>query len=208
MRHFAAPKPSGIATTREGKAKILERTQNLLQNTSAILAAPIKGVNMEQIDMLRKIMPEGTIASVVKNSLMKISVQNTPFAEIVKEAKDEIMYFFIPEGFMKKSYDAFQKWLKEVKRTEPEHQIRFLALDNSLFKEKDMEEVVKLPPKKELIAKIAWLLKQIPLKLGMDIRAIPDKLGFAVNEIKKQLEQQESTSSPSSEGSPGIVPPS
>ncbi len=203
MRCFVSPKPSGITTTRAGKAKILERTQQLIQNSSAILAAPVKGVTMEQIDMLRKLMPQGTVASVVKNSLMRLSVKDTPFAELVKEAKDEIMYFFVPEGFMKKSYDGFQKWLKEFKRTEPEFQMKFIALDNELFKEqKEIEEIVRLPPKKELIGKLLWLLQQIPMRLAQDVRAIPTKLGYAMHEVMSKLEKEAASATSSSAESP------
>ena len=186
-----APKPSGFANTKDGKAAILERTKALLEKSSLVLSIPASGITKEQVDMLRKVLPKTTKASVVKNSLMRIASKDTQFGAIGDKLSYQNMFFFIPEGEAKVTYDAFKKWQKEVKRTEPEFQATFAAMEGLVYTKAQVESVVNLPTKLELITKIAIGLKAIPTKLGRGVKAVPDKLGRAFAGIRDKLEEQE-----------------
>lgn len=85
-----APKPSGFATTKAGKTAILERTKKLVSESSFIITVPYEGVNKEDTDILKKMLPEPVTASVVKNSLMKLVkeiIYYTTIIEIKKQYK-------------------------------------------------------------------------------------------------------------------------
>jgi large subunit ribosomal protein L10 len=115
---MANPKPSGFSNTKAGKTAILERTKALLDTSSIVLAVPFEGVDVEEIDMLRKqLKKSGAKASVVKNSLMRLAAQGTKFEPIGENLKQENIFIFIPEGEAKPTYDELKKWQKEVKRT-------------------------------------------------------------------------------------------
>ncbi|KAJ1416787.1 hypothetical protein B484DRAFT_365660, partial [Ochromonadaceae sp. CCMP2298] len=174
-----APKPSGFCSTREGKEKILARTKSLLSTSSMVITVPFEGVSKEQTDMLRKSLPEEVTASIVKNSLMKLSIVDTPFAVLAKDLKEENLFFFIPEGKAKPSYEAFKKWQKEIKRQEPEQQAKTLVTDGQAFTGKELEYVTSLPTKEELITKIAIGIKMPTQKIAMAVKAVPAKLGRA-----------------------------
>ena len=187
---MANPKPSGFANTKAGKTAILERTKKLLETSQLVITVPFEGVTKEQTDMLRKEMGKKVKSSIVKNALMKKAVEGTAFEVLATELKNENIFFFIPEGEAKPAYEGFKKWQKEVKRTEPEHEPKTAAMDNTLYKGKSIVAVTNLPTKKELITKIAQGIKAVPTKVGRGIAAPGNKLGRAFAALRNKLEDE------------------
>lgn len=185
-----APKPSGFANTKAGKIAILERTKNLVDSSSLIISFPNKGVSKEAIDILRKELPKGIKASVVKNALMKKAVEGSQFAPLSKDLKQENVFLFIPEGQAKQTFDAYKKWQKEVKRTEPEFDLKVAVFENTAYTGKSIEAVVNLPTKADLITKIALGIKAVPTKVARGVKAVPNKLGRAIGALKTKLEEE------------------
>jgi len=185
-----APKPSGFATTKEGKLKAIERTKALVDKSSMIITIPFGGVSKENTDILRKSLPEGTVASMVKNALLKQAVKGTSFEVIAENLRDQNLFFFIPEGKAKPSYEALKKWQKEIKRMEPNQQAKSVVLENNFYTGAELESVVNLPTKIELITKIAIGIKAPSLKLAKAVKAVPNKFGRAFGALKKKLEDE------------------
>jgi large subunit ribosomal protein L10 len=184
-----APKPSGFRTTKDGKAGVIARTKELIQKSSMIISVPFEGVTKENTDILRKSLPQGVPASMVKNALMRKSVEGTDFAALTSNLKHESLFFFVPEGQAKPVYDAFKKWQKEIKRIEPEYEARVLATEGQAYVGKQLEYVVSLPSKLELITKVAIGIKATPTRLARAIKAVPNKVGRAFGALKTKLEE-------------------
>lgn len=187
-----APKPSGLTTTKAGKAKIIERTKSLVHDAGFIIIAPIEGVKKENIDLLRQFLPETTKAHVVKNALMRIAVKNTKYECMVPHLKQESIYFFIPEGEQKKTFQAFRKWQDEVKRAD--FSARIGVMEGVVYKEKDIELAVSLPTRKELMAQIAVAIRLVPTKLARSVNAVPTKVARAFNAVKEKQEKEATSS--------------
>lgn len=181
-----APKPSGFTSTKEGKAKSLARARQLVDQSGFIIIVPIEGVSKENIDLLRKDLPKGTVASVVKNSLMRVVIKDTPFAALKPALKQENMYFFIPEGSQKDVLEVYKKWQKEAKRAEPEFDAKAGVLEGVLYTGEGLESAVKMPSRKELITSIAIAIKAVPTKLARTVKAVPAKVGKAINLVKEK----------------------
>ena len=186
-----APKPSGFATSKVGKEKILQRTKGLLDDSSVLLALPFEGVTKEQVDILRDMIPDETTASVVKNSLMGISTKGTEFEGVTGFLKDENMFVFVPEGKSKATFEGIKKWQKEVKRTESEHALKCAILEGVVYTDGNVETACNLPTKEELLTKIAIGLKYPSLKIARAVKAVPTKVGRAFGALKKKLEEEE-----------------
>lgn len=185
------PKPSGIANTKQGKTAILERTKKLIDSSALIISFPISGATKEQVDILRKSLPKTVKATVIKNSLLRKSVEGTQFEPIGSKIKNSNMFFFIPEGDAKVTFDKFKAWQKETKRTDAELAAKYASMEGQLYEAKQIESVVNLPTKKELMTKVALTLKMVPIKLAKSIIAVPEKVGRVINEVKKQKESEE-----------------
>lgn len=187
---MVAPKPSGFANTKAGKTAILERTKALVDQSALIISFPNKGVTKEAIDILRKELPKGIKSSVVKNSLMKKAVEGTQFDKLSDDLKNENMFLFIPEGQARPTYDAYRKWQKEVKRVDPEFDLKSAAMEHNIYVGKSIEAVVNLPTKADVITKIALGIKAIPTKVALGVKAVPNKLGRAFGALKTKLEDE------------------
>jgi len=196
------PKPSGFASTKEGKRKIVERTKALVDESSFIICVPYEGVNKENTDMLKSMLPDSVTASVVKNTLMKLALQESDFDSMSEKLDKENMFLFVPEGETKSTYDAFKKWQKEVNRKDKEFNPRFGAMEGNLYEGQALTDIAGLPSKKELITKIAQGIKAVPTKVGRGINAVPNKLGRAFGAWKDQIKDNGSTPPAASEEAP------
>lgn len=172
-----SPKPSGLTSTTEGKLKIIERTKKMIAKSKVIITLPFEGVTMEQTDLLRRSLPECVTASIVKNALIRKCVEGNPdFLPLAENLKHENMFLFCPEGYNKEAYLAFQKWQKEVKRTEPQFNARVVVLEGHKFVGDDLEDIAVIESKKEYMRRICVALQSVPQNLARAIRAIPAKM--------------------------------
>jgi large subunit ribosomal protein L10 len=191
--YMAGPrKAPGGASTRAGKIEVLERVRALLQKADAVLSTSMAGVTVEQIDLLRQWLPEETKATVIKNSLLRLSSKETVFEAMNPMLKEESLFLFPPVGAVRQTFEAFQRWQRETKRTDPQYALRFIARDHALFSEsRKIEEIAKLPTKLEVLTKLAYMIKSLPTRIAIDIKHIPLQVGYALVAIKNQKEEEE-----------------
>lgn len=178
-----SPKPSGLSSTTAGKAKIIARTKALINKSQMIIALPFEGVTMENTDILRRMLPENITASVVKNALIRKSVEGTDFSVLADNLKHETMFMFCPEGTAKEGFKAFQKWQREVKRTDPQFSPRAVVLENQKFVGAEVEEIACLPTKKEYMLRLCLALQSVPQSLARALKAIPTSMSKTFEEL-------------------------
>lgn len=147
-----------------------------------IIVIPFQGVTKENTDLLKKALPEGVKASMVKNALLRKCVEGTDFEPVGENLKHENMFLFCPEGTNSATYTEFQKWQKEVKRTEPEFDAKVVVLENQKFSGEEMVEMVKLPAKKDLIARLCRALMEPANRLARVLQAVADKYSTTFDE--------------------------
>ena len=64
------------------------------------------------------------------------------------------------------------------------------ALDGSFVPAEEFAALEKLPTKKELYAKIAGLVKQVPTKVARAVNAVPSKVAYGVVAAKDKAEEE------------------
>ena len=165
QRLYVAPKPSGVATTRKGKATILSKACQLLNGSTFVALFAIDGVSKEQVDLLKRELPERVIASVIKNSIFRLAAKGTKFEPLATFAKNENIYIFIPEGDSKATSDKFQAWQRELKRTRDDQGIKAVAIENQAFTGGDILPTLRLPSKEELLLRFIGRLKSVGERL-------------------------------------------
>mmetsp|Transcript_14 Transcript_14/g.30 ORF Transcript_14/g.30 Transcript_14/m.30 type:complete len:216 (+) Transcript_14:236-883(+) len=170
---------SGFATTLEGKKEKVETVKGLLDTSQMIFTVPASSLTVTESQSLRRSMPEGTTISVVKNSLMNRAVEGTDYEQATSELlKGSNMWFFIEEdiGASIKAWNAFTK---EAGKMET-HSILGGVIEGTLYDQKGVDAIGKLPSKKELYAKIAGSIKAVPTKVARVIKAPNSKLARAI----------------------------
>ena len=167
---------SGFATTRSGKLSILERTRQHLISSVLVCAAPIDGVKMEHIDFLRKAIPETTKAAIVKNSIMRIALKDTVFEPMIPAIKNENMFFFIPEGDFIPTLNGFKSFQQESRRLGSKFTFTIGAIENQLIAGRELENILGIPSRVQLIGRLLHSLKAAPSALVDRLRQLALKL--------------------------------
>lgn len=168
----------GEASTLEGKKESVAKVKELLDKSEMIISVPASGITVSQVQQLRRSLPEGTTAKVVKNKLMARAVEDTTWEAIGDDfLKGANMWFFIEEdiGGSVKSWNDFTKdtGLDELI-------INGGNIEGTNYDETGVAAISKLPSKMELIAKIAGGIKAVPTKLARVTNAPATKMARAI----------------------------
>mmetsp|Transcript_27585 Transcript_27585/g.41737 ORF Transcript_27585/g.41737 Transcript_27585/m.41737 type:complete len:213 (+) Transcript_27585:106-744(+) len=169
---------SGYATTLEGKKERVEQIQNLLETSQMVFTVPSGSITVSQTETLRRSLPEGTTAAVVKNTLMQRAISGTDFESASEMLKGPNMWFFIEDdiGASIKAYNGFIK----DNGLEESHSIIGGVMDSAVYDAKGVIQIGKLPSKLELYAQIAGSIKAVPTTLARVIKAPNAKLARAI----------------------------
>ena len=169
----------GQSSTPTGKRATVEAVHGLLDSSEMIFTVPASSLSVKQQSGLRAALPDGTIAKVVKNTLMLRALEGTvyeqPAGSMLQGAN---MWVFIQEevGSSIKAYNAF---MKTAGKTET-HSILGGVLEGTFYDTDGVKAIGELPSKQELYAAIAGRIKGVPTKVARVIKAPTSKLARAI----------------------------
>jgi large subunit ribosomal protein L10 len=168
----------GYATSLEGKKEKVARVKSLLETSQMVFTVPASVITVSQAQSLRRSLPEGSVVSVVKNTIMTRAIEGTDYEAAASLLTGANMWFFIEEdiGATIKAWKAF---LKETGKKET-HNILGGVIEKTYYDEKGVEAIGALPSKDELYAKIAGSIKAVPTKVARVIKAPNSKLARAI----------------------------
>jgi large subunit ribosomal protein L10 len=169
----------GMSSTMEGKIQTVAEVKGLLETSEMIFTVPASSLTVKQTRQLRLKFPEGTIARVVKNSLMKRALEGTPYEEPTGHLlTGSNMWVFI-QSDIGSSIKSYQEFIKE-NRKEETHSITGGVLEGQSFDTAGVVKIGQLPSKDQLYAQIAGSIKEIPTKVARVIKAPSSKLARAI----------------------------
>lgn len=87
-------KPAKIST-RPGKVVVVAEVSALLEKSSMVFSLPSSSITANQVVALRKGLPDGCTAKVVKNTLMRIACKDTEFAHLAEVTSGENFWMFV-----------------------------------------------------------------------------------------------------------------
>lgn len=157
------------------KAKV-NAVRTALEESMLLFAVPLDGLTVSQISRMKDMLPAGTSAACVKNSLMRLAVADSSWEPAHSLTKQSSLWFFVRED-MKETVKVYKDFIKKEGR---EDEIRGGVFDGEYYDTSGVSKVSSLPTKKELITKIAIGIKAVPTKIARSIKAVPTKLGRAV----------------------------
>jgi large subunit ribosomal protein L10 len=170
---------SKFATSKEGKAERVDSVKQLLEKTQMIISVPADKLTVKQVSQLRRSLPTGTTAQVVKNTLMARACEGTSFEKATSDTlQGSNMWFFIEED-IGGTVKAFNQFVKENNKKDY-HTIRAGVIEGIAYDSAGVDAISKLPSKLELIARIAGGIKAVPTKLARVVKAPGNKLARAI----------------------------
>ncbi|KAK4528066.1 hypothetical protein GAYE_SCF48G6000 [Galdieria yellowstonensis] len=167
----------------EKKQNVVKQVKDLLLHSSVIVSFPTEGYTHKELSDLRRRLQQVKL-KVVKNTLMKRAIEETPFQCLESHLKGTNAWIFLPDDF-KPSIEEFETAHRELKK---EFQYRYGVLDTRVFSGDDLKAVLKLPSKKELMAQIAFAIQSVHTSLAVSIHQIPTKLARAIY-LAKELDK-------------------
>eukprot|EP00173_Palmaria_palmata_P002322 Plantae.Rhodophyta-Palmaria_palmata.ctg24633.p1 GENE.Plantae.Rhodophyta-Palmaria_palmata.ctg24633~~Plantae.Rhodophyta-Palmaria_palmata.ctg24633.p1 ORF type:complete len:226 (-),score=50.45 Plantae.Rhodophyta-Palmaria_palmata.ctg24633:64-741(-) len=147
-----------------------------LAGAETVFQVALPGITVSQISALKGELPEGSTCATVKNTLMRRAIVDSDWSCVNELCVGSTVWFFVKDD-LKGTVEAYKKWAKKNKRED----ILGGAMDSIAYDATQMKAIAALPSKKEMIEKIAVLLKTVPTKLGRSVKAVPTQLGRAIN---------------------------
>jgi large subunit ribosomal protein L10 len=168
----------GYSTSLAGKKEKVVRIKELLDTSQMIFSVPASVITVTQMQNLRKSMPEGTVTSVIKNTLMKRAVEGTEYEGANEILTGANMWVFI-EDDIGGTIKAWKGFLKETGKQET-HSVKGGLIEGVVYDASGVEAIGNLPSKNELYAKIAGSIKAVPTKVARVINAPKSKMARAI----------------------------
>eukprot|EP00793_Prasinoderma_coloniale_P000059 PRCOL_00005567-RA len=179
---------SMMATSRATKESQVEEVKALLEDSFLVGAIPYSGTDVATITSLRVSLPEEAKLKVVKNTLMKRAIDgDEKWSSLEPLCTGMNAWMFIQGEEVPPTMKALKTFRKE---NDYEPNWSGGALDGSFVPAEEFAALEKLPTKKELYAKIAGLVKQVPTKVARAVNAVPSKVAYGVVAAKDKAEEE------------------
>lgn len=133
------------------KQEIIERLQERFQGSSSAICLEFGGVNVEKVTQFRRDLQQNAGEyHVVKNTLTKRAIQETPFQELEQFLSGPTGIVFCPEDVAA----AAKVVTKFVEETNDAFAIKGGIVEGALLDAKGIAKVATLPSRQELLAQL------------------------------------------------------
>ena len=138
---------------KQSKKNYVEEMQKVFSSSEAVMIAQYQGLNVKELDLLRKELREkGIIFKITKNRITKIALKNSPCKDLEK-------YFTGPTAAAMSS-DAITSAKILTKFAKSHNKLKIVAgfMDGKVLDEKEVAIIATLPSLEEARAKIVGIL--------------------------------------------------
>jgi len=173
-----------MATKAYKNNKIAEIKESI-NNAKVAIVADYRGLSVAEItDLRRQLQKENSDFTVVKNTLTKVAIKDTPYELLAELLKGPAAIAF---GFKDQVAPAkiLTQFIKKAKKTE----IKGAVLDGKLLSADEVKQLSELPSKEELYARILGILNGPASGIANATNSVIRSLVIAINEVKKQKEE-------------------
>eukprot|EP00918_Siedleckia_nematoides_P008491 GHVU01018523.1.p1 GENE.GHVU01018523.1~~GHVU01018523.1.p1 ORF type:complete len:208 (+),score=23.79 GHVU01018523.1:182-805(+) len=144
---LGSKKASGQATSKDGKRTSLRRLRRLVQESDYFFSFSASKAKKNDIDELKKKMPEGVHICMVKNSLLRLAVTRTKF-DVCKSALKASSYFvFASSDQIQNSTKSFVTFAKKNSDFRKNNVPRLGVLDGRVFVGKELTSLATIAPR-------------------------------------------------------------
>ena len=194
---FAYSNPNKLqvmaALSRQGKEETMSKLVPLLESSTVVVGLRYQGLSVKQMQEFRASLPqEGAKLLVCKNTLLRRAADEVEgWTDLKTAAKGDNAWLFIQEEYVADSIKAYLKFQDKVRESVPKDERDSMtmlsvsggAMSGQAIGPADMKRLKNLPNKKELIATIARLIKQVPTKVAVSVKQVPTKVALGVKAL-------------------------
>ncbi len=168
--------------SKQKKQEDLVALTEQFKNSSSALVMSFSGLTVERDQQLRNDLREtGATYKVVKNTLARIAVKDTPFEEAT-EYFNGVTSVAWTSGEAVELSKVVTKYLKEYDKT---FELKGGVVDGKLVGIDEIKAIASLPSKDELIAKLLFLLNSPAQRTATVLQAVPRDLVVVLQQISE-----------------------
>lgn len=153
------------------------------QRSKAMVFTDFRGLSASQMVELRKLFRQNDLEyRVIKNTLARLAAQRTGLA---------VEQFLVgPTGVLIGYEDSVLpfKLATEMAKRFKEYEIKGGLIEGAVVEAAEAARIAALPSREELLAKLAFVLREPIRKMAGDLHAIIARLAIALNEVRKKRE--------------------
>jgi len=172
------------------KIAIVDTFKQRLEDSLLVFALPYEGLTVKEMETLRRMLPETTSAGVVKNTLMNIALQDCDgYEDLEAVLKKPNMWFFSDEENIRDTIEAIKKWSKELDKGDT-YFVTGGALESKFLDSAAIMDLVNVPTRKELMQKVAVLVRAVPQNLASGIHQAtnaPERVARGLKQVGEKL---------------------
>lgn len=152
----------------EGKKEIVSEVAGVAANATSAAVSYYRGLTVGEMTELRaKARASDVYLRVVRNTLARLAVKNTAFECLTDSLTGPVVL-----AFSRKEPNAAARLLRDFSKGHEKLEVKFLALDGTLYGSEKLEFIAKLPTKEEAISQFMSVLLAPMSKLARTLDAI------------------------------------
>ena len=169
----------------DSKKEVVAEVSARLVKAQTIVLAEYRGLEVQHITKLRaKARASGVYLRVLKNSLARRAVKDTPFEKLADQMVGPLAYGISDDPV------AAAKVLHAFAKENDKLVIKGGALPNYLMTAKEVGSLATMPSRDELIAKLMGTMLAPVAKLVRTLNEVPTKFVRALAAVRDQKEKQ------------------
>jgi large subunit ribosomal protein L10 len=169
----------------EQKKALVAEVGAKVAQAQAIVLAEYRSLGVGAITQLRaKARGAGVYFRVLKNTLARRAVVDTPFAGLAQHMTGPLVYGISPDPV------AVAKVLNDFAKGNDKLVIRAGAMPNQVMSAKDVAALASMPSRLELIAKLLGTMQAPIAKCAQTLNEVPGKLVRTLAAVRDQREEQ------------------
>lgn len=174
-----------MAVDRQTKAKAIEDIKKDICESTVAVVTDYRGLTVEEItDIRRKLQEKGAEYVVVKNTLAKIAIKDTPFEGLSDFLKGPTAVVLGKQDQVE-PVKVIQEYAKKSKKME----IRGGLIDGSALDVEGVKQLADTPSREELYAKMLGSINSPARGIACCVNGVTEQLVRVMEAVRKQKEE-------------------
>lgn len=169
----------------EQKQAVVAEVSSQVKLAQAIVVAEYRGLEVKEMtDLRKKARTSGVYLRILKNTLVRRAVADTPFAGLAEKLVGPLAYGISSDPV------KVAKVLHEFAKGNEKFVIKAGAMPNLVMSAKDVASLASMPSRDELLSKLLGTMQAPIAKFVRTLNEVPGKFVRTVAAVRDQKEKQ------------------
>jgi large subunit ribosomal protein L10 len=174
-----------LSLNRKQKEAVIDEVSDKLSAAEAVVLAEYRGLTVEEMTQLRvSARNSGVYLRVLKNTLARLAVKDTPFEELSGNMVGPLAYGISDDPV------AVAKVLSDFSKNNDKFQIKVGSMKNQVMSAADVSVLAKMPSREELLSKLLGTMQAPIAKFVQTLNEVPTKFVRGVAAVKDMKEKE------------------